>query len=97
MCDGVDHDGTIRLLELAQVPQEFSEEFNSGRCILNLRLAVLFHWNFSPQVQNLQHQQSVDQSQRQAQTTLLTSYRLLKSNCFSISPQTRRRERRLGA
>ena len=56
MCDGVDHDGTIRLLELAQVPQEFLEEFNSGRCILDWCLAVLFHWYFSPQVQNLQHQ-----------------------------------------
>lgn len=97
MCDGVDYDGTIRLLELAQVPQEFSEEFNSGRCILDSCLAVLFHWNFSPQIQNLQHQQSVDQSQRQAQIRLLTNHRLLKSNRFSFSPQTRRRERRLGA
>lgn len=64
MCDGIDYDGTVRLLELAEVPQEFLEEFNSGRFILDLCLEVIFHWNSSPQIQNLQHQQSVDQSQR---------------------------------
>ena len=36
MCDGPDYDGTIRLLELAEVPQEFLEEFNSGRCVLDV-------------------------------------------------------------
>jgi hypothetical protein len=68
MYDGVDYDGTIRLLELDEVPQEFLEEFNSGKCILDLCIEVLFHWNFSPQIQSLQHQQFVDQSQRQAQS-----------------------------
>lgn len=37
MRDGVDYDGTIRLLELAQVPQEFLEEFNSGKYMSDLR------------------------------------------------------------
>lgn len=42
MCDGVDYDGTIRLLELAEVPQEFLEEFNSGRCNLDLFSSVCY-------------------------------------------------------
>ena len=35
----VDYDGKIQLLELAQVSQEFSEEFNSGRVPLGLVLS----------------------------------------------------------
>lgn len=41
MCDGADYDGTIRLLELAEVPQEFLEEFNSGRSVLDLLRSVI--------------------------------------------------------
>jgi hypothetical protein len=62
MYDGVDYDGTVRLLELAEVPPEFSEEFNSGRCLGLVFRNVISDWYPSPQIQDLQHQQSVDQS-----------------------------------
>ena len=55
MYDAVDYDGAIRLLELDEVPQEFLEEFNSGKCTLDLYRSVI-SLEFSPQIQSLQHQ-----------------------------------------
>ena len=55
----IDYEGSIRLLEIAQVPSEHAEEFKSGTYHKPLLLGSTTHNSFSSQVQDLQHQQLV--------------------------------------
>src|SRR4051812_34104975 len=63
----IDYEGTVRLLEIAQVPSEHVEDFKSSSFPLSFAVLTYQHlWSIftSPQVQNLQYQQLVDQSER---------------------------------
>jgi hypothetical protein len=63
----IDYDGSIRLLEIAQVPSEHVEDFKSGVYLVFFwmgRFQELLHVDSSPQVQDLQHEQFVDQLER---------------------------------
>jgi hypothetical protein len=61
----IDYEGSIRLLEIAQVPSEHTEEFKSGLCAHQVARGMpLTPLPRSPQIQDLQHQQPMDQPQR---------------------------------
>ena len=57
----IDYEGSIRLLEVAQVPNEHVEDFKSGEYPLCLLPVSASEFVFSTQVQDLQHEQPVDQ------------------------------------
>jgi UDP-N-acetylglucosamine pyrophosphorylase len=60
----VDYDGSIRLLEIAQVPSEHVEDFKSGKPPKFIYNALISNFFFSsPQVQDLQYQQPMAQPQ----------------------------------
>jgi len=50
----IDYEGSIRLLEIAQVPSEHVEDFKSGRCLIYSHSLETDMFS-SPQIQDLQH------------------------------------------
>jgi UDP-N-acetylglucosamine pyrophosphorylase len=58
----VEYDGSIRLLEVAQVAHVHVEEFKSGMITLSV-LRTTSNGLFSAEIQDFQHEQSLDQSQ----------------------------------
>jgi len=96
MFDGVDYDGTIRLLELAQVPQEFSEEFNSGRVNLGLLCwPMVILWNLVRKFKIFNTNNLwINLKGKHKPFSLTIS---LKSSRLSFSPQTCRGEKWLRA
>ena len=59
----IDYEGQIRLLEVAQVPNEHIEDFKSGMSQCYQPGLGCANTTCSSQVQNLQHEQHLDQSQ----------------------------------
>lgn len=59
----IDYEGTVRLLEIAQVPSEHVEDFKASALSFVYLSSVIFDsaLSLSSQVQDLQHQQLVDQ------------------------------------
>ncbi len=59
----IDYEGTVRLLEIAQVPSEHVEDFKASKC-LDLLVAFkgfcLMFYLFSSQIQDFQYEQPVD-------------------------------------
>jgi UDP-N-acetylglucosamine pyrophosphorylase len=58
----IDYEGSIRLLEIAQVPSEHVEDFKSGGFMKLKYVGNSFEVTFvSPEIQNLQHEQPMAQ------------------------------------
>ena len=55
----IDYEGQMRLLEIAQVPNEHVEDFKSGKPRY-FQERNQIHLSPSPQVQDFQHEQPVD-------------------------------------
>jgi hypothetical protein len=55
----VDYAGNIRYLDSAQIPQEYTDDFNDGMLINNIVSFASSH-NFSSQIQGSEYGQSLD-------------------------------------
>lgn len=60
----IDYEGQIRLLEIAQVPSEHVEDFKASEYCSSTKIRFWSDRCYSPQIQNFQHQQPVDQPER---------------------------------
>lgn len=56
----IDYEGSIRLLEIAQVPSEHAEDFKSGNRRKHSGVCSMLNVMRSSQIQDIQHQQLVD-------------------------------------